>query len=89
MKVDRYLRSFYSIGTEGYKSDGELDKEIPTRTDNYLEEISRHWIQHTYDYDTRNKYYREENYGGYAINMGSFDIEEALGMPRLMEDGSE
>ena len=42
MKVDRYLRSFYSIGTEGYKWDDELDKEIPPRTDNYLDEISRH-----------------------------------------------
>ena len=70
MQVARYLRSSYSIGTEGYKWDDELDKEIPTRTDDYLEEISRHQIQHTYDYDTRNKYYREDNYGRYAINVG-------------------
>ena len=89
MKVDRYLRSFYSIGTEGYKWDDELDKESPTRTDNYLEEISRHWIQHTDDYDTRNKYYREDNYGGYTINVRSFDIEEYLGIPLIMEDGNE
>ena len=46
-------------------------------------------MQHTDDYDTRNKYYREDNYGGYTINVGSFDIEEALGIPLLMEDGNE
>ena len=90
MKVSRYFRSSYSIGTEGYKWDEKLDKFIPTGIDNYLEEIDRHWIQHTYDYDTRNKHCREEDHGEYAINVVSFDISGALDKPRLVitNDGS-
>ena len=89
LTVSRYFRSSYTIRTEGYACDEELDKVIPTREDNYLDEIDRHWIQHTEDYDTRNKHYNDEDHGGYAINMGSFDIEGALERPRLMEDGNE
>ena len=89
LTVSRYFRSSYTIGTEGYACDEELDKVIPTREDNYLDEIDRYWIQHTEDYDTSNKHYNDENHGGYAINMGSFDIEGALERPRLMEDGNE
>ena len=37
----------------------------------------------------RNKKYKEENHGGYAINVGAFDIEGTLGNPRIMEDGNE
>ena len=89
MKVSRYFRTFYSIETKGYKWDDELDKVIPTIRDNYLEEIDWHWIQHIIDYDTRNKHYRDEDHGGYEINMGSFDIEGILGRSRLMEEGNE
>jgi len=89
MKASRYFRSSYSIGTEGYNWDEELDKFIPTGIDNYLEEIGRHWIQHTDDYDTRNKHYREEDHGKYAINVISFDISGALDWPHLVEDGNE
>ena len=89
MNVSRYFRSSYSIGTGGYKWDNELDKVIPTGTENYLEEIDRRWIQHTDDCDTRNKYYRDANHGEYAINVGSYDIAEALGRPYFMEDGNE
>ena len=39
MKVSRYFRSSYSIGTEGYKWDEGLDKVIQTGIDKYLEEI--------------------------------------------------
>ena len=85
----RYFRSSYSIGTEGYAWDEVLDTVIPTREDKYLEEIDRHWIQHTEYYNTRNKHYKDEDHGDYAINVGSFDIEGALGRPRLMEDGNE
>ena len=53
MKVSRYFRSSYSIGTEGYKWDEGLDKVIQTGIDKYLEEIDRHLIQHTDDYDTK------------------------------------
>ena len=54
-----------------------------------MEEIDRHWIQHTYDFIMRNKHYKEETYGGYAINVGAFDIVGALGKPRIMKDGNE
>ena len=37
----------------------------------------------------RNKHYREDDRGGYAINVGSFDIVGGLGRPRFMEDGNE
>ena len=66
-----------------------LDKVIPTGEDNYLEVFDTYWIQHIEDYDTRNKNYKDEDRGGYTINVGSFDIERALGRPRLMEDGNE
>ena len=66
-----------------------MDKIIPTREDNYLEEIDRHWIQHTEAYGKRNKHYKEEDYGGYAINVAYFDIEGALGRPHPMKDGNE
>ena len=89
LTVSRHFRSSYTIGTEGYVWDEGLDKVIPTREDNYLEEIDKHWIQHTEDYDTRNKHYKDEDHGGYVINVGSFDIDGALGRPRLMEDGNE
>ena len=88
-KVARYFLSSYSKRTEGYKWDEELEKVIPTRTYNYLGEIDRYWIQHIYSYDTRNKHYKEEDYGGYTINVGSFDIAGALGRPHLTEDGNE
>ena len=35
------------------------------------------------------KKYKEEDHGGYAINVGAFDIEGTLGNPRIMEDGNE
>ena len=54
-----------------------------------MEEIDKHWIQHTDDYDTRNKHYRDEDHGGYAINVGSFNIAGALGRPRLMKDSDK
>ena len=62
---------------------------IPTGEDNYLEEIDRHWIQHIEDYDTRNKHYKDNDHGGYAINVVFLDVEESLGRPRLMDDGNE
>ena len=37
----------------------------------------------------RNKHYREDDRGGYAINVGSFDIVGGLGRPRFMEDSNE
>ena len=44
MKVSRYFRSSYSIRTGRYKWDDELDIAIPEGSDNYHEEIDRHWI---------------------------------------------
>ena len=82
--VSRYFRSSYSIGTEGYKWNDELHKVISTRVDNYLKEIDRHSIQHTCDYDTRNKHYRDEDHREYAIYLGPLDIEGTLGRPRLI-----
>ena len=89
LTVSFYFRPSYSIGTEGYAWDEGLGNVIPTREDNYLEEIDRHWMQHTEDYNTRNKHYKDEDHGGYAINVGSFDIEGGLGRLRLIEDGNE
>ena len=89
MNVSQYFRSSYTIGTDGYKWDSTLDKVVPTVTDNYLEDIDRHWIQHTDDCTMRNKKYKEEDHGGYAINVGAFDIDGTLGNPRIMEDGNE
>ena len=37
----------------------------------------------------RTKQYKDEDKGGYTINVGSFDIEDELGRPRIMEDNSE
>ena len=76
-----YFRWYYSIGIEEYKWDEGLDKVIPTGEDNYLEEIDRHWIQHIEDYDTRNKHYKDNDHGGYAINV--------VLRPRLTDDGNE
>ena len=55
INVSKYFRSSCTIGTEGYKSDSTLDKIAPTCLDTYLEEIGRHWIQHTDDFTMRNK----------------------------------
>ena len=87
--MSRYFRSSYSIGIEEYKYDEELDKIIPTRINNFLEEFDRHWIQHIENYDTINKYHREENHGEYANNMELFNMSEVLGRLRLIEDGNE
>ena len=46
-------------------------------------------MQHTEDYNTRNKYYKDDDDGRYAINFGSFIITEVLRRSRLMEDGNE
>ena len=89
VNVSQYFRSSYTIGTEGYKWDSTLDKVVPIDMENYLEDIDRHWIQHTDDCTMRDKKYKEEDHGGYAINVGVFDIEGALGNPRIMEDGNE
>ena len=47
-----------------------------------------HWVQHTDDYDTRNKYYKEEDHGAYTINVGSFHLTGFLDRPRHMEDSN-
>ena len=57
--------------------------------ENYLEDIDRHWIQHTDDCTMQNKQYKGEDHGGYAINVGAFGIAGALGNHRIMEDGNE
>ena len=57
--------------------------------DNYLEDIDRHWIQYTDDYTMRNEQLKEEDHGFYAINVDAFNIEGALGNPRIMEDDNE
>ena len=55
INVSQYFHSSYTIGTEGYKWDHTLDKVVPTSKDTYLEDIDRHWIQHTDDCTMRNK----------------------------------
>ena len=89
MNVSRYFCSSYTIGTEGYQWNSTVDKVIPIDAKYSLEEIDRHWIQHADDFKMRNKYYKDENYGGYTINIGFFDKSGELGRPRIMEDGNE
>ena len=79
ISISQYFRSSYTIGIEGHKRDSILDKVVPTGTDNYLEEIDRHWIHHTGNFTTRHKQYKEEDHGDYATNIGFFDIVGALG----------
>ena len=89
MNVSQYFRSSCTIGTDGYQWDDDLGKVVPIGEDNPLEEVDKHWIQHTDDYPTRNRHYKEEDKGGYAINVGGFDIAGKLARPRIMEDGNE
>ena len=89
MNIFQYFRSSYTISTEGYKWDNTLDKVVPTGMENYLENIEKNWIQHTDDCTMRNQKYKEEDHDGYAINVGAFDIEGALGNPRIMKDGNK
>ena len=58
MNVSRYLRSSYTIETKGYQWDNTLNKVNRTGAYNYLEEIDRHWIQHTDNFTMRNKQYK-------------------------------
>ena len=37
----------------------------------------------------KNKQYKEEDHGGYAINIEAFDIAGALVNPRIIENGNE
>ena len=86
MNVSQYFRSSYTIGTNEYKWDSILDKVVPIDIDNYLVDIDIHWMQHTDDCTMKNKQYKEEDHGGYTINIGSFDIAGPLDKPRIMED---
>ena len=62
---------------------------VPIGDDNQLEDVDKYCVHHTEDYPTKNKHYKAEDKGGYAINVGGFDIEGSLGRPRIMEDGNE
>ena len=55
MNINRYFHSSYTIETEGYELDENLDKVIPTGEENQLEDINRNWLQHTEEYTMRNK----------------------------------
>ena len=55
MNINRYFHSSYTIETEGYELDENLDKVIPTGEENQLEDINRNWLQHTEQYTMRNK----------------------------------
>ena len=66
-----------------------MDKVIPTCTENCLEKIDRHWIEHTDEFILCDKHYKDDDQWGYAINVGSFHIEEELEWSRIMEDGNE
>lgn len=68
------IYSSYTIGTEEYQWDSTLEKVISIEEDNYLEKINRNWIQHTDDFSICNTNYKDEDHGGYAINIVSFDI---------------
>ena len=87
--VSRYFQSFSTIGREGYQWKHILDKFIPTGVGNFLEDIDSHWIQHTDDFIICNKHYKEEDQGGYTINVGSFDITGTLSRSRIIGDGNK
>ena len=78
INVSRFFHSSYTIGTEGYQWVSTLDKVVPTGVNNALEEIVRQLIHHTDDFTMQYKHYKEEDHGGYVINIGSFDITGAL-----------
>ena len=88
MNISQFFRSLYTIVIEGYKWDNTLDKAVPTGINKSLEEIDRHQIQHKDDFTMRNTYYKEADYGGYVINVESFDIVGALERPLIMKDGN-
>ena len=89
MNVAHYFRLSCTIGIDGCKWDDNLEKVIHIGDDNQLKDVDKNWVQHTEDYPTRNKYYKAEDKGGYAINIDDFDIERSLVRPRIMEDGNE
>ena len=89
MNIAHYFRSSYMIVTDGYKCDDDLEKMVPIGDDNQLEDVDKYWVQHTEDYPTRDKHYKAEDKGGYAINVGGLDIDGSLGRPRIMEDSNE
>lgn len=57
--------------------------------DNQLKDIDRNWIRHTEEYTTRNKHYKDEDHGGYTINIEPFDIDGALRRQRIMKYRNE
>ena len=63
------LEGQLGIGIEGCEWDAGLDIIVSTKVDNYLEEIDKYWIQLAKDYDTKNEHYKDEDRGGYAINV--------------------
>ena len=69
MKVDKFFRSIYTIGTEGYQWDDDLRNLSPTELDIQLEDINRNWIQHVEENTTSNKHYKNEDNGAYTINV--------------------
>ena len=76
--VSRYFRFSYTMETERYKWNNALYQVIPTGENNYIEGIDIYWIQNTKAYTTRNKDYKDEDHGGYSINIGSFDIADTI-----------
>ena len=55
MNGSQSFRFSYTIRAEEYKRDSILDKVVPIGLEKYLEDIDRHWIQHTDDCTMRNK----------------------------------
>ena len=89
MIVDNLFRSIDTIYTENYQWNNDLGNFITTRVDNQLKDIDRNWIRHTEEYTTRNKHYKDEDHGGYTINIEPFDIDGALRRQRIMKYRNE
>ena len=56
MNVGRYFRLTYTIVTDGYKWDENLDKVIKLSEESQLENIVTYFIKHSYNYIARKRY---------------------------------
>ena len=78
LNVNIYFRYLHTIETEGYELENNLDKDIPVGKETQQENIENHWLHQIEDYIIRNEHYKDDDKGGYAIILESFDIEGVL-----------
>ena len=85
LNVNIYFRYLHTIETEGYELENNLDKDIPVGKETQQENIENHWLHQIEDYIIRNEHYKDDDKGGYAIILESFDIEGVLWRPHIIK----